>query len=182
MKYLIASDIHGSLYYCGKIAEAYEREGASRLILLGDLLYHGPRNPLPKEYDPQGVFELLNGMKEHISCVRGNCDSEVDQMVLEFPMMADYMLLDAQGTPVFTTHGHLYNEECPPPIGRGDILLHGHTHMPAARDTGTFIYLNPGSAALPKEGLAHSYMVYGDGVFIVKSFENKELLRYYIVG
>ncbi len=178
MKYMIASDIHGSYYYANKVADAYAEEHAHRLVLLGDLLYHGPRNPLPKEYSPEKVFHLLNSIKEHILCVRGNCDSEVDQMVLEFPIMADYMLLSVDGLSVFATHGHIYNTSNPPLIGQQDFLLNGHVHVPAAKDTGKFVYLNPGSAALPHEGYPHSYMIYHNGVFTVKDFAGDSILQY----
>lgn len=178
MKYMIASDIHGSFKYAKGVAEAYEREGARKLILLGDLLYHGPRNDLPEEYAPKKVFALLNNMKRELLCVRGNCDSEVDQMVLEFPIMAEYMLLDVDGLLIFVTHGHIFNTETPPLIGEKDFLLNGHFHVPAATDTGKFIYLNPGSASLPKEGYPPSYMCYEDGVFSVKDFAGKEFMRY----
>lgn len=175
MKLMIASDIHGSLYYCGKTAELYGREKAGRLILLGDLLYHGPRNSLPRDYDPKGVFELLNSMKDHLLAVRGNCDAEVDQMVLDFPIMADYATMYLGDRLLFITHGHLFNNSAPPNIGRRDILLHGHTHIAAAEDTGAYIYLNPGSVSLPKDGGTGSYMVYEDGVFTIKSMDGRTL-------
>ena len=131
MKYLIASDIHGSAYYCRKVLEQFEKEAADKIILLGDILYHGPRNDLPKEYNPKAVTEMLNSVKDKIFCVRGNCEAEVDQMVLDFPVLADYALLCEQGTMIFITHGHLYNLADLPKIGPKDILLHGHTHVHA---------------------------------------------------
>lgn len=178
MKLMIASDLHGSAYYCRKMAELFEAEGASRLILLGDLLYHGPRNDLPREYDPRQVTQILNDMKDRLLCVRGNCDAEVDQMVLEFPILADYMILYLEGRMVFVTHGHLYNTENPPLIGKGDILLHGHTHVQVAEDTGSFVYLNPGSLALPKDGTKNSYMIYEDGVFTIKDLAGVAIKTY----
>ena len=150
MKYMIVSDIHGSGFYAQKAVDRFFEEKCGRMILLGDILYHGPRNELPKEYDPKRVAELFNGIKENILAVRGNCDAEVDQMVLEFPIRADYALLDAGEKLVFITHGHLFNEENLPNIKKGDILLHGHTHIPTLKDTGKCIIMNPGSAALPK--------------------------------
>ena len=128
MKYMIASDIHGSAFYCRKLLEAFEASGANRLVLLGDILYHGPRNDLPKEYAPKEVLAMLNGCKDRIYCVRGNCDTEVDQMVLEFPVMADYALLAMDGITIYATHGHVYHENHLPPMQKGDVLLHGHTH------------------------------------------------------
>lgn len=168
MKLLIASDIHGSAYYCRKLLEAYERERAKKLILLGDILYHGPRNDLPREYAPKEIIPLLNGMKREILCVRGNCDTEVDQMVLEFPIMADYGFLYERGRMIFLTHGHVYNEKHLPMLATGDILLHGHTHVPACAEHEDYTYLNPGSVAIPKDGSPNSYMTYEDGVFLWK--------------
>ena len=130
MKYMFASDIHGSAYYCKRMLEVFQKSGAKRLILLGDILYHGPRNELPKEYDPKQVFGMLNENKEHIYAVRGNCDAEIDQMVLEFPILADYALLELNGKTIYATHGHVYHEEALPPMQPGDILIHGHTHLP----------------------------------------------------
>lgn len=171
MKLMIASDIHGSLYYCRKMKEAYEREQADKLILLGDLLYHGPRNDLPREYNPKGVIRELNGMKQELLCVRGNCDAEVDQMVLEFPILADYMILYLEERMVFVTHGHVYHKDALPMLKKGDILLHGHTHVPAIRNEGEYWYLNPGSVALPKEDSANGYMIYEKGCFTLKELD-----------
>ena len=159
MKYMFASDIHGSAYYCRKMLEAFEAEGASRLFLLGDLLYHGPRNDLPKEYAPKQVIAMLNEKKQYLTNVRGNCDAEVDQMVLEFPVLADYAVLPVGQRLVYVTHGHVFNLNHLPPLAPGDILLHGHTHVPAWTDFGQGnLYLNPGSVSIPKENTAHSYM------------------------
>ena len=177
MKLMFASDIHGSRAWCEKVRERFEAEAPERLILLGDLLYHGPRNNLPLEYDPKGVIAILNSMKEHLLCVRGNCDAEVDQMVLEFPIMADYMILYVQGRMVFLTHGRLFNNDHPPLLGKGDILLHGHTHVQAMDQVGDYLYINPGSCALPKEGNCNSYMIYEDGQFIIKDMDGKEVRR-----
>ena len=148
MKWMIASDIHGSAYYCRKLLEAYTEEGADRLLLLGDILYHGPRNDLPRDYAPKEVIALLNERKNDIYCVRGNCDTEVDQMVLEFPVLSDYCVL-AEGTQaIYATHGHIYNEQKLPPLHSGDILLHGHTHVPkcVVHETEQYICMNPGKA------------------------------------
>ena len=159
MKWMIASDLHGSAYYCRKMLEAFEREGADRLFLLGDLLYHGPRNDLPREYAPKEVIPLLNGKREKLLCVRGNCDAEVDQMVLEFPVLADYAVLPVGQRLIYATHGHLYNVKNLPPLAPGDVLLHGHTHVPAWTEFGQGnLYLNPGSVSIPKENSPHSYM------------------------
>ena len=159
MKWMSASDLHGSAYYCRKMLEAFEREGADRLFLLGDLLYHGPRNDLPREYAPKEVNPLLNGKKEKLLCVRGNCDAEVDQMVLEFPVLADYAVLPVGQRLIYATHGHIYHVKNLPPLAPGDVLLHGHTHVPAWTEFGQGnLYLNPGSVSIPKEDSPHSYM------------------------
>jgi hypothetical protein len=159
MKWLIASDIHGSAYYCSELLKAYDRENADRMLLLGDILYHGPRNDLPKEYNPKAVIQLLNQRKNDILCVRGNCDAEVDQMVLEFPIMADYCILCMGSRTVYATHGHILNEQNPPRLHQGDILLCGHTHVPANTEHETFTYMNPGSVSLPKENSRPGYMI-----------------------
>ena len=158
MKMMIASDIHGSARFCREMLAAFDRERADRLLLLGDILYHGPRNDLPEEYAPKEVLAMLNGRKNRILCVRGNCDTEVDQMVLDFPMMADYAVLFLDGLTVYATHGHRYNTANPPPLNPGEILLHGHTHVPAWERHGHYLYLNPGSVSIPKEQSPRSYM------------------------
>lgn len=171
MRYLVASDIHGSAYYCRKMLEACEQECADKLLLLGDLLYHGPRNDLPREYAPKEVIRMLNNYKEKIYNVRGNCDAEVDQMVLEFPIMADYCIIIEGTQTVYATHGHVYNQDHLPPLQEGDALLHGHTHvLKAERRTG-YTLLNPGSVSLPKEGNIPTYAVLEDGVFTIKGFD-----------
>lgn len=164
-KLLIASDIHGSARYCRALLERIETEAPDRVLLLGDLLYHGPRNDLPEEYAPKEVISMLNGLKNALLCVRGNCDTEVDQMVLDFPIMADYALLSLGDRTVIATHGHHFGEQNPPPHRAGDILLCGHTHIPAYTQHRDFLYLNPGSVSIPKNGSCHSYMVWEKGLF-----------------
>lgn len=178
MKLMIASDIHGSAYYCKQLLEALEREGAEKLLLLGDILYHGPRNDLPRDYAPKQVISMLNAIKEKILCVRGNCDTEVDQMVLEFPILADYCILYAGGRMIYATHGHVYNEEKLPPLQNGDILLHGHTHVPKCTAHPTYTYLNPGSVSIPKEESAHSYMILEERGFLWKTLEGDVYREY----
>lgn len=170
MKYMIASDIHGSAYYCRELLRVYEESGAGRLLLLGDLLYHGPRNDLPREYAPKEVISMLNAYKNQIYNVRGNCDTEVDQMVLEFPVMADYALFVIDGLTIYATHGHVYNKEKLPPVKKGDILLHGHTHILTAERFGDITVLNPGSVSIPKGGNPHTYGILEDKVFRVLDF------------
>ena len=174
MKWMIASDLHGSAVYCRRMIEAFEREGADRLVLLGDLLYHGPRNDLPEGYAPKEVMPLLNGMKPKLLCVRGNCDAEVDQMVLDFPILADYAVLPVGQRLVYATHGHVHNLKNLPPLAPGDILLHGHTHIPAWTEFGEEnLYLNPGSLSIPKDGSAHSYMTLERETFCWKTLEGE---------
>ena len=180
MKWFIASDIHGSEYYCKQMLEAYDKEGADRMLLLGDILYHGPRNDLPKDYAPKQVIALLNERKQDIVCVRGNCDTEVDQMVLEFPVLSDYCVVDLGKQLVYATHGHVYGEQNPPPLHRGDILLCGHTHVPKCAEHGGFIYMNPGSVSIPKEDSHHGYMIYQDGIFVWKDFDGNEIMTHVI--
>lgn len=178
MKWMIASDLHGSAYYCRKMLEAFEREGADRLFLLGDLLYHGPRNDLPREYAPKEVIPLLNGKKEKLLCVRGNCDAEVDQMVLEFPVLADYAVLPVGRRLIYATHGHIYHVKNLPPLASGDVLLHGHTHVPAWTEFGQGnLYLNPGSVSIPKENSPHSYMTLEENTMQWKELESSAVFH-----
>lgn len=165
MKLLIASDLHGSAYYCRLLLEAFRREAADRLILLGDLLYHGPRNPLPREYDTKATAAMLNALAPQILCVRGNCDAEVDQMVLSFPVLAEHSILSMDGIEIFAAHGHHRGPDNVPPLQPGSFLLCGHTHLPVRRSLGTVTYLNPGSLSLPKEDTPHSYMTFENGSF-----------------
>lgn len=191
MKLMIASDIHGSALYCERMLAAYHREKADRLLLLGDILYHGPRNDLPEGYAPKEVIAMLNPLKDEVLCVRGNCDTEVDQMVLHFPIMADYCFLEIPGgsTPgegmltVFATHGHVYNPHHLPPMRSGDILLNGHTHVPACDEIcgeggKKIVYLNPGSVSIPKEDSPHSYMICENGEFLWKNMKGEEYMTW----
>lgn len=160
MKLMIASDIHGSARYCREMLRAMDAEQPDRLLLLGDILYHGPRNALPEEYDPKAVAAMLNARAQDLLCVRGNCDTEVDQMVLEFPVLADYCLLYAGNRLIFATHGHHYHLQNLPALHAEDVLLHGHTHVPAWQTFGQDNrYFNPGSVSIPKENSHHGYMM-----------------------
>ena len=178
MKWMIASDIHGSAYWCRKLIEKYRKEQADRLILLGDVLYHGPRNDLPDEYAPKKVIAMLNEIKDEILCVRGNCEAEVDQMVLDFPVLADYALLDLGEKMIYLTHGHIYNESKLPPMKKGDILLHGHTHVAKCIEHESYVYMNPGSVSIPKEDSRHGYMTLENGKFLWKDFDGNVLKEY----
>ena len=173
MKLLIASDIHGSALYCRQLLDAADREQPDRILLLGDLLYHGPRNDLPDGYAPKEVISLLNDRRAQLFCVRGNCEAEVDGMVLEFPVLADYALLCDGKVSFFATHGHLYNAQNPPPLKTGDILLCGHTHVPAFEKHGNFTYINPGSVSIPKENSSRGVIIYENGVFTRKDLNGR---------
>lgn len=165
MKLMFASDIHGSALWCEKMLAVYESEKPAKLCLLGDILYHGPRNDLPEGHAPKEVIKLLNPLKNELICVRGNCDTEVDQMVLEFPVLADYALLYADGLQVFLTHGHIYHPGNLPPLPPGAVMINGHTHVPKSETAGGIHCLNCGSTALPKENSPHCCILYEDGVF-----------------
>ena len=181
MKFLIASDIHGSLKYCEMLLKAFENEKADKMILLGDILYHGPRNDLPENYAPKAIIELLNPIKNKLLCVRGNCDTEVDQMVLNFPILADYAILPVGNKLLYATHGHKFGIDNPPPFSKGDILLNGHTHVPKCEDKGDFIYMNCGSVSIPKENSPHSYVVLENDRFLWKNLENGNVYMEYRV-
>ncbi|NLM12154.1 MAG: phosphodiesterase [Epulopiscium sp.] len=173
MKLFFISDIHGSAYYARKALEIFEREKADYIVILGDELYHGPRNPLPLEYNPQEVIALLNNVGDKIIAVRGNCDSEVDEMVLNFPIMSTYSTIFYNGKRLFLTHGHVYNEANLPKLSSGDVLIYGHTHIPKAEKSGDIFIINPGSISLPKENHPNSYGTLEDDVFKIKNLEGE---------
>ena len=178
MKLMIASDIHGSAYYCLEMLDAMKKECPDRLLLLGDILYHGPRNDLPKDYNPKAVIAMLNAMKEDLLCVRGNCDTEVDQMVLEFPVLADYGWMEIDGKTFYMSHGHIYNEHNLPPLKPGDIFMHGHTHVLRAEKVGDITILNPGSVSIPKEGNPPTYAILENSRFTIKTFDEEIIKEY----
>lgn len=171
MKLFICSDLHGSAYYCKKLITAYEKEGADKILFLGDMLYHGPRNDLPLEYSPKMVCKLMNEMKDELLCVKGNCDADVDQMILDFPIMASYCFLNIDGINFLATHGDIMNENNCSILKPGDILLHGHTHVSECIANDKFIYINPGSVSIPKNGTPNSYLIYQDGLFLWKDID-----------
>lgn len=177
MKLMIASDIHGSAYYCKLLMERFEQESPEKLILLGDILYHGPRNDLPEEYNPKEVANMLNGISDRIFSIRGNCDSEVDQMMLHFPILSDSAIVYANGHEFYLTHGHNYGETNPPPITNGTILVCGHTHVPKCQEYDGYIYVNPGSVSIPKEDSPHSYIIIEDNAIIWKDINGNEYMR-----
>lgn len=175
MKLLFASDIHGSIGAINNVIDAYILENADKLVLLGDYIYHGPRNDLPTDYAPKEVIQKLNSMKDKIIGVRGNCDGEVDQMVLDFPILSDYLLIADKNINMYVTHGHIYSKDNPLKLSDGDCLICGHTHILSIEKVDNFYYLNPGSVAIPKENNPKSYMVYNDGEFKIKTFDGKIL-------
>lgn len=178
MKIMIASDIHGSAYYCEKLLTAYKREGADRLLLLGDILYHGPRNDLPRDYAPKKVASMLNEYSDRIICVRGNCEAEVDSLMLDFSVTAESCIIYAAERLIYATHGHHYGEKTPPPHAKGDVLLTGHTHIPACLEYETYLYVNPGSVSIPKEGSAHGYMLLDKDTFVWKTLDGEIYKEY----
>ena len=182
MKWMIASDIHGSAYFCRLTVEAFKKVKAQKLLLLGDLLYHEPRNDLPAEYDPKNVIGMLNPLADRILAVRGNCEAEVDQMVLDFPVLADYALIEASGVSLFATHGHVYNPDNPPPVAKGSVLLNGHTHVPACVEYDNYTYMNPGSVSIPKENSVHSFMTLENATFSWIDLETGQTYRQYEAG
>ncbi len=173
---MIASDIPGAAGFCQSLLDAFDREGADRLLLLGDILYHGPRNDLPEGYNPRGVIALLNERRDLLLCVRGNCDTEVDQMVLDFPVMADYALLEIDGRRIYATHGHVFHPDHLPPLRPGDVLLFGHTHIPTRTERNGILCLNPGSVSIPKQNSPHGYMLLTGGEFEWKTLSGETYL------
>lgn len=171
MKIFFISDIHGSAYYIRKALENFNKENADYIVILGDELYHGARNPLPLEYNPKEVAKLLNEFADRIIAVRGNCDSEVDEMVLNFPMMTSYSTILYNDIRLFLTHGHIYNEDNLPKLRDGDVFIYGHTHIPKAEKKGNIFIINPGSITLPKENNPNSYGVLEDNIFKIKDLE-----------
>lgn len=176
MKLLIASDIHGDIESAEILIEAFKANNCDNILLLGDILYHGPRNNLPGRYAPKEVIELLNRYSDKILAVRGNCDTEVDQMVLTFPILADYAILSLDGLKIYATHGHNFNTQTPPPLACGDILMHGHTHVIRAEKFGNEnTYINPGSITLPKDSCPRSYIIYENRKFIFHNSDHEAI-------
>ena len=170
MKFIIASDIHGSAFWCRRLMDVIEAENPDRILLLGDLLYHGPRNDLPRDYAPKQVIPMLSAYKEKIIAVRGNCEAEVDQMVLPFPCMADFSQLYAEGKLLYLAHGHHANPENLPPLPEGSIFLSGHTHVKLDEVKNGIRCLNPGSVSIPKDG-SHSCLIFNNGEFLFRILE-----------
>ena len=176
MKLMIASDLHGSAYYTQALLRRLSEEAPEKLVLLGDILYHGPRNALPRDYDTKVCAAMLNALEKAPLCVRGNCDGEVDQMVLDFPLLADFAAVFADGYTLYLTHGH-HRDEAAKTLAPGNILLYGHTHVPDFTEIDVVYYVNPGSVSIPKEGSRHSYLLFENGVFTWKDVETGEVWR-----
>lgn len=174
MKLMFASDIHGSVLWCEKMLDVYKREKPQKLCLLGDILYHGPRNDLPEGHAPKEVIKLLNPLKNELICVRGNCDAEVDQVVFEFPVLADHAILYADNFEIFLSHGHYHNPQNPPPLPKGSVMINGHTHIPDYKLVNGIHCLNSGSVSLPKENSAHCCLIYENGKFNWIDIESKK--------
>ncbi|MDF2821725.1 MAG: yfcE2 [Clostridiales bacterium] len=175
MRLLIISDIHGSKFYLDKILHIYRKGNFNKLVILGDILYHGPRNDLPKSYNPKDVIVSLNSIKDDILAIRGNCDAEVDQMVLDFPIMADYSTILYDGRIIYLTHGHVYNEDKLPPLRAGDILMYGHTHVPMIKEKEGNIFINPGSISIPKSEFGNTYAELDGNLITIKTL-NEEII------
>ncbi len=173
MKYLIASDLHGSAYYAKKLKTAFEFEGADMLILLGDIFNHGPRNPLPKDYAPMTVAEILNGLKDKLMVIKGNCDSQVDTLISEFDFIEDAVITSGDKT-VFLTHGHVYNKDAMPKT-KFNAVIYGHFHTGFIEDLGGTKVANAGSLSLPKNGTANSYMILENGVLTLKDIDGETI-------
>lgn len=167
MKYLVISDIHGAFHGVQLMLDAYSHHHCNWILCLGDVLYHGPRNDVPADYAPKKVIEIMNGVKDHITAVRGNCEAEVDQMVLEFPCMSDSNTIFLNQRRVFMSHGHVYAPDHLPALNDGDVFLSGHTHIPTAEIKDGMIFCNPGSASLPKGGYPCSYGILDEHGFAV---------------
>ncbi|MBQ7128804.1 MAG: phosphodiesterase [Clostridia bacterium] len=174
MKYFIASDIHGSYIFCKKMVEKFEKSNADKLILLGDILYHGPRNDLPQEYNPKKVIEILNKISQKIICVRGNCDAEVDQMVLDFPILCENSSIFIENKNFYLTHGHHFERIN---LQKGDTVIFGHTHIPKYEKENEILYINPGSVSIPKENSPHSYIIFENNEFSFYNLETNEIYR-----
>ena len=180
MKLLIASDIHGDADCCQAMIDAFERENAEKILILGDILYHGPRNDLPLGYAPKRVIEMLNNISDKLLCVRGNCDTEVDQMVLNFPVLSEtsFVYDGEEKLTLFMSHGHKYSPDNIPPLSGDTVFLYGHTHLPGKTEKDGIVCINPGSVSLPKGGNPKTYAVYESRKLTVKTLDGEPVESY----
>lgn len=176
MKVLVISDIHGSYYYAEKIKEIVEKENPEKIVLLGDLYYHGPRNELTERYEPMKVAEVLNSLKDKLLVVRGNCDAEVDEMISEFKF-EEYILTEINNKKIYFTHGHKYNIENIP-YEDFEIMIYGHIHQGFIEKKEQFVFANPGSISLPKAGTKHSYLILDENKIILKNIDGEIIKTY----
>ena len=167
MKLLIASDIHGDIKCAKSLIDAAKKEAPDKIVLLGDILYHGPRNDLPENYNPKAVISLLNSHRDQLLCVRGNCDTEVDQMVLAFPILSDSAQIFDGEVNMFLSHGHIFSPEKLPPLSKNSVFLYGHTHVQKIEWVDGILCINPGSVTLPKENNPKTYLIYENGEFTI---------------
>ena len=177
MRLVIASDLHGSAYYCRELINRINEENPDRILLLGDILYHGPRNALPAEYNPPAVCEMLNPLANKIICVQGNCDSEVDSMVLKFCVLNKSAVICDEKILFTAVHGHHLDDNTVITPAEGDIVLYGHTHIPDDSVKNGVRYINPGSVSIPKQNSPHSYILYENGTFTWKDVTTGEKYR-----
>ncbi|MBQ9328487.1 MAG: phosphodiesterase [Solobacterium sp.] len=172
MNYLVISDIHGDIEGARLIESAFQHHHIDAILCLGDILYHGPRNDLPEHYAPKEVIALFEPYRSRITAVRGNCDAEVDQMVLDFPLLSDSASFYLGPRKVFMTHGHIYSPDHLPPLKEGDVFLSGHTHIPVAKQNNGIFFLNPGSASIPKENHPRSYGLLNEDGFTIFRYDH----------
>lgn len=178
MKLFFMSDIHGSKFYLDEALKCVEKEKPQYIIILGDELYHGPRNDLPKEYNPKEVAKTLNKLKDKVVAVRGNCDGEVDQMLIEYPIMSDYNIILYNNKRLFLTHGHVFNKDNMPYLSEGDVFIYGHTHIPVIEKNDKGItFINSGSISIPKGGSSNSYGILENDIFTIKTLNGEEVLK-----
>ena len=175
MKLLIASDIHGDIKCAENLMDVAQNEHPDKIVLLGDILYHGPRNDLPENYNPKAVITLLNNYKDNFICVRGNCDAEVDQMVLDFSITADYEKISDGDISIVLSHGHVYSPEKLPPEDSITVFLYGHTHVQKIEYAGDTLCINPGSVTIPKKNNPRTYAIYENGEFFIRDFDGNTI-------
>lgn len=174
---MLVSDIHGCRPALETVLKFYDEQHCNMLCILGDILNYGPRNSIPNGLDPKGIVEILNARASDIVAIRGNCDGEVDQMLLHFPILGDYLLLVDEGKKLFLTHGHVYNKD-KMPQGHFDAIVYGHTHLWEMTPIDGTVVCNTGSITFPKGGNEPTFMTYEHGTFTAYNLEGKKLKEY----